>query len=163
MDKCLAKHHPTPPSAFTWRKLTPPKRVTRQGWPGNLPRWGTPPLMWKQSRKRERLYGNPTKAGDLTYLGSLTSMWTGPKRVGNSHSKLACVAGVRRWGKGERRAREAREGRTREDRGRGRPFSIPRLFFDFPSFLRPATEANAKLCQGILYRLVYFKPSFPAK
>ena len=36
---------------------------------------------------------------------------------------LACVAGVRRGGKGERRAREAheaREDRTREDRGRGR-------------------------------------------
>ena len=31
MDKCPAKHHPTPPSAFTWRKLTPPKRVTRHG------------------------------------------------------------------------------------------------------------------------------------
>ena len=30
--------------------------------------------MWKQSRKKERLYGeigNPTKAGDLTYLGSV--------------------------------------------------------------------------------------------
>ena len=81
MDKCPAKHHPTPPSAFTWRKLTPPKRVTRQGWQCNPPRWGTPPLMWKQSRKKERLYGeigNPTKAGDLTYLGSPTFMWTGP-------------------------------------------------------------------------------------
>ena len=28
MNKCPANHHPTPPSAFTWRKLTPPKRVT---------------------------------------------------------------------------------------------------------------------------------------
>ena len=72
-DKCSAKLHPTPPSALTWRKLTPPKRVTRDGWPGNPPRWGTPPLMWKQSRKKERLYGeigNPTKAGNLTNLGS---------------------------------------------------------------------------------------------
>ena len=33
---------------------------------------------------------------------------------------VVCVAGVRRGGKGERRAREAREDRTREDRGRGR-------------------------------------------
>ena len=31
---------------------------------------------------------------------------------------IAFVAGVRRGGKGERRAREAREDRTREDRGR---------------------------------------------
>ena len=34
--------------------------------------------------------------------------------------RLACMAGVRRGGKGERRAREVREDRTREDRGRGR-------------------------------------------
>ena len=33
---------------------------------------------------------------------------------------LACVAGVRRGRKEERRAREAREDRTREDRDRGR-------------------------------------------
>ena len=33
---------------------------------------------------------------------------------------LACVAGVRRGRKEERRAREAREDRTQEDRGRGR-------------------------------------------
>ena len=33
---------------------------------------------------------------------------------------VVCVAGVQRGGKGERRAREAREDRTREDRGRGR-------------------------------------------
>ena len=31
MDKCPAKHHPTPPSAFTWRKLTPPNQVNRHG------------------------------------------------------------------------------------------------------------------------------------
>ena len=99
MAKCPAKHHPTPPSAFTWRKLTPPKRVTRHGWPGNPPRWGTPPLMWKQSRKNERLYGdigNPTKAGDLTYLVSPTSMWTGP----NTHTttrelRRICCSGTK--------------------------------------------------------------------
>ena len=34
--------------------------------------------------------------------------------------QLACVAGVRRGRKEERRVREAREDRTREDRGRGR-------------------------------------------
>ena len=66
MDKCPAKHHPTPPSAFTWRNLTPPKRVTRHGWPGNPPGWGTPPLMWKQSRKKrdciQRLV-TPTRRG----------------------------------------------------------------------------------------------------
>ena len=33
---------------------------------------------------------------------------------------LACMAGIRRGGKGERRASEAREDRTREDRGRER-------------------------------------------
>ena len=33
---------------------------------------------------------------------------------------IACVAGVRRGRKEERRAREAREDRMREDRGRGR-------------------------------------------
>ena len=26
----------------------------------------------------ERLHGNPTKAGDLTYMGSPTSIWRGP-------------------------------------------------------------------------------------
>ena len=42
-------------------------------------------------------------------------------RVVNSIShELACVAGVRRGRKEERRAREAREDRTGEDRGRGR-------------------------------------------
>ena len=41
-------------AAFTWRKLTPPKRVTRTGWPGNPPWWGTPPNMWTRSRKTER-------------------------------------------------------------------------------------------------------------
>ena len=40
---------------------------------------------------------------------------------------LACVAGVRRGGKGERRASEVRKDRTREDR---------------PPFLRPATQAR---------------------
>ena len=34
--------------------------------------------------------------------------------------QIACVAGVRRGRKEERRVREAREDRTREDRGRGR-------------------------------------------
>ena len=48
-----------------------------------------------------------------------------------SLSFIACVAGVRRGGKGERRASEARE---EEDRTRGH--------FDFlPPFLRPATQA----------------------
>ena len=79
MDKCPAKqHHSTPPSAFTWRKLTPPKRVTRNGWPGNPPpRWGTPSLRWMQSRKKDRLYGkigNPTKGGG----GGNSSTWGPP-------------------------------------------------------------------------------------
>jgi len=39
-------------AAFTWRKLTPPKRATRTGWPGNPPWWGTPPNMWTWSRKK---------------------------------------------------------------------------------------------------------------
>ena len=37
-----------------------------------------------------------------------------------NYGHVACVAGVRRGRKEERRAREAREDRTREDRGRGR-------------------------------------------
>ena len=37
-----------------------------------------------------------------------------------SIQQLACVAGVRRGGKGERRTREAREDRTQEDCGKGR-------------------------------------------
>ena len=72
-DNCPNEHHPTPPPAFTWRKLTPAKRVTRLGWPGNLPRWGTPIHMWTRSRNKERLYGeisNPTEAGYLTFPGS---------------------------------------------------------------------------------------------
>ena len=62
---------------------------------------------------------------------------------------LACVAGVRRGGKGERRASEVREDRTREDCGRGPSPSL--AHFDFPPslsttflppFLRPATQAR---------------------
>ena len=55
---------------------------------------------------------------------------------------LACMAGVQRRGKGERRAREAREDRTREDRGRDRVPSPSRAHFDFAPFLRPATQAT---------------------
>ena len=47
------------------------------------------------------------------------------------HQHLACVASVWRRGKGESRAREEREDGTREDRPH----------FDFPPFLRPATQA----------------------
>ena len=60
--------------------------------------------------------------------------------------QVACVAGVRRGGEGERRAHEARE-QTREDRGRGRlqgryP-SDPALILTFLTpFLRPATQAK---------------------
>ena len=52
------------------------------------------------------------------------------------------MAGVQRRGKGERRAREAREDRTREDRGRDRVPSPSRAHFDFAPFLRPATQAT---------------------
>ena len=53
----------------------------------------------KKTRKKERLYGdigNPTKAGDLTYLGSPTSMWTGP----NTHTttrelRRICCSGTK--------------------------------------------------------------------
>ena len=30
-NNCPDEHHPTPPPAFTWRKLTPAKRVTHLG------------------------------------------------------------------------------------------------------------------------------------
>ena len=44
---------------------------------------------------------------------------------------LACVAGVRRGGKGERRARQAREDRTPR-----------RAHFDFPPYLSTACHAG---------------------
>ena len=50
----------------------------------------------------------------------------------NAREVVACVAGVRRGRKEERRAREAREDRTLEDP------SVPspsRVHFDFPPFL----------------------------
>ena len=61
-----------------------------------------------------------------------------------SRARLACVAGVRRGGKGERRASEAREDRTREDRARGIQLPSPSCpHFDFlPPFIRPDTQAN---------------------
>ena len=52
-------------------------------------------------------------------------------------TSVACVAGVRRGGKGKTHAREAREDRTREDRVP----SPSRAHFDFPT--RPATQAGA--------------------
>ena len=54
---------------------------------------------------------------------------------------LACVAGVRREGKGERRASEVREDRAWEDRGRS--LLPPALILTFlPPFLWPATQAT---------------------
>ena len=47
---------------------------------------------------------------------------------------LACMAFVRRGGKGERKGHEAREDRTRT-------FSFPRSLTFLPPFLRPATQA----------------------
>ena len=52
-------------------------------------------------------------------------------------------AGVRKGGKGERRAREAREDRTRKDRAH---FDFP-LSPGLPPFLRPATQATQKQCR----------------
>ena len=49
------------------------------------------------------------------------------------------MTGVRRGGKGERRAREAREDRTREDRGVPSP---SRAHFDFPPSLSTACLAG---------------------
>ena len=46
--------------------------------------------------------------------------WLLTERDQGFELEIACVAGVQRGGKGERRAREARGDRTREDRGRGR-------------------------------------------
>ena len=46
------------------------------------------------------------------------------------------MEGVRRSGKGERRAREAREDRTRGDQ----VSSPSRAHFDFPPFLWPAAQ-----------------------
>ena len=63
------------------------------------------------------------------------------------------MAGVGRGGKGERRACEAREDRTREDRGRGP--SPARAHFDFPLFLRPATQANVT-CKPHMYTLLTY-------
>ena len=60
-DNCPDEHHFTPPPAFTWRKLTPAKRVTRIGWQGNPPRWGTLLYMWTRSRNKERLVTPPRR------------------------------------------------------------------------------------------------------
>ena len=62
------------------------------------------------------------------------------------YQNISYVTGVRRGGKGERRAREAPEDWTREDRGRGPPPlpKLPRsliLALSLP-FLRPATQAT---------------------
>ena len=55
---------------------------------------------------------------------------------------LACVARIRRGGKGERQASEVREDRTQENRGRS--LLPPTLILTFlPPFLRPATQASA--------------------
>ena len=60
-------------AAFTWRKLTLPKRVTRTVWPGNLHLRGTPSDMWTRSRKWESLHGQigyiySTKAGIVSII-----------------------------------------------------------------------------------------------
>ena len=55
------------------------------------------------------------------------------KPVEGSLLNIACVAGVQRGGKRERRAREASEDRMREDRGRVP--SPSRAHFDFPQSL----------------------------
>ena len=57
-------------------------------------------------------------------------------KIFGSRSGLACVAGVRRGKKEERRAREAREDRTRDA-------SPSRAHFDFLPFLRPAMQARS--------------------
>ena len=62
--------------------------------------------------------------------------------------KLACVTDVRRGRKEEKQAREARE--RRSDAGGSRYVPSPsrpspsRAHFDFPPFLRPATQAKTK-------------------
>ena len=72
----------------------------------------------------------------------LETPWRMPSE--SLRKKLACVAGIRRGGKGERRASEAREDRTREDRARGIQLPSPSCpHFDFlPPFIRPDTQAN---------------------
>ena len=54
--------------------------------------------------------------------------------------QVACAAGVRRGGKGGRRASEAGEDRTRDDRGRGP--SPSRAHFDFLPFLSTPYHAS---------------------
>ena len=68
-DNCQDEHHSTPPPAFTWRKLTPAKRLIRS------PDRALHMLM--RSGNKERLHGqvgSPTEAGHLTFRGSPTSM-----------------------------------------------------------------------------------------
>ena len=57
-------------------------------------------------------------------------------------NELACMVGVLRGGKGERRAREAREDRTREDRGWEYFLPLALMLTFLPPFLRPATQAK---------------------
>ena len=75
--------------SFYMENLTPSKRITRTGWPGKQPWWGTPPHMWMRSRKKERLKRDwmdrldTHKGGDPHLSGVPTSMWTGPKSSGD--------------------------------------------------------------------------------
>lgn len=66
---------------FTWKKSTPLRRATRPEETGCPAEWGTPPRMWTQPDKQQRIYGdagNPTKPGYPRHPGYPTSMWTGP-------------------------------------------------------------------------------------
>ena len=78
---------------------------------------------------------NWTELNFKPWLSTRVSM--NERLVTRVHDEVACVAGVRRGGKRERWARKARE-----DRGSYRGPSPSRAHFDFPSFLRPATQAN---------------------
>ena len=121
--------------------------------------------------------GRPNRKNKAAFSHFSCEVWTGPQLsprstltllscspnlpralyISKLHAKvwikdcMACVAGVRRGGgKGERRAREAREDRMQEDPSCAH--------FDFLSFLRPATQVkDCKVWATISYLLEFDK------
>ena len=71
MDKCLAEHHPTPPLAFTWRKLTPPSGLPGTADPatrlGEVPHLSCESSQEKKRDCMERLVTPPRRGTSPTW------------------------------------------------------------------------------------------------
>ena len=82
-----------------------------------------PGFLWKPGSHwpQQPFTASQVPDDDPGVKGAIASNAVNVSQSTNATSKLiACVAGVRRGRKEERRVQEAREDRTREDRGRGR-------------------------------------------